>query len=275
VSKLINYTYFDPNDSLFKSKSSDRETVTGYYCSNSENCDAHKDNRCVLLNNLTNHGCPYGEKRKQYGYTKNAKKCGDLISNMKKTYPDLGWKLNSVDRICVIGEYVFLPVAFLKNYNNPFNKVEISYGNMVKKVDFTANLVVELVKYRPKALMGGVITDYEKTYIPKLASQIKRYMPELYKEVLDIYPYIEGLASQFSFKGKNAKVKTLSPGRVEIGSYLFDWDGTVLTAANGAGSVLGTWNKLTDEILTIIPKDDTVVRVVDEITVNDNTVLCE
>lgn len=275
MSKVINYTYYDPNHALFKSKSSDREHITVYSCDNSENCEAYKNNRCVMLNNLTNHGCPYGNKRRQLGYTKTAKKCGDLITATESAYPNLGWALKDIDRPCVIGDYVYLPVAFLSGYNNPFNAVEVFYKDMFKKTDFTPELVVKLIAYRPKALMGGVITDYEKKYIPKLCFQLKKYMPKLYSETLAICPEIETLASQYSFVGKYAKVKTLLPGKVEVGSYLFSWDGTVLTAVKGAGSVLGAWNKLTDEVLTITPKDDTIVKIVDDNTVGDDTEISE
>ena len=79
--KPINFTYYNPRTSLFKAGKSDRERTTVYFCNNVESCDAYKRGKCVMLNGLYSHSCPYGKIERQEGYTKAARSCGVLISN--------------------------------------------------------------------------------------------------------------------------------------------------------------------------------------------------
>lgn len=264
----INLTYYNPCNSLFKASRSDRERVTLYTCCNKDNCDAYKRNKCVMLNGLYGKHCPYGQKRTETGFTKAAMNCGKLIANYKKKYGEVEYSKKDLQFICNIGDYVFLNLNHLTNYVNSIRDKDFFVGEyMVKKSDFTPEFVVELIKYRPLALFGGVIPSYEKEDVPRFCTQLKRYMPEMYEQVKAIYPEIDKYIENIDYIGKFAKVKTLLPGNVKVSIYQCKWDGKVI---RGTCKGLGI-HDLKDAEVIIIPNDDTYVKIVNNATVTDET----
>ena len=85
--EIINVQYYDPRQpNIFvKSTRSDREFVKYYFCNNKENCDLYKNKSCVLKTGLWGGSCPYGKISQTDGFTKAARKCGDLIKKAKET----------------------------------------------------------------------------------------------------------------------------------------------------------------------------------------------
>lgn len=266
----INLTYYDPRHSLFKAGKSDRERVTLYTCNNTENCDAFKRGKCVMLNGLISHFCPYGKTHTETGYTKAARKCGILIEKRKAQYEDIKYSKDRLGFLCNIGDYVYLPLPHLRNYCNSIREVDffICYDNdIIRKEDFTPEFIVELIEYRPRALIGGEITSYQREEVPKFCAQLKRYMPELFEAVEKIYPEINDRIQYIDYRGKKAKVKTLLPGKVRLSTEVVEWDGKTLRAS---GRQISFW-ELHDEEVTIIPNDDTYVKIVSNSTVTDET----
>lgn len=265
----INFTYYDPRNSLFKAGRSDREIVTIYTCNNSENCDACKRNKCVMLNGLYSHPCPYGQMRREEGYTKAARRCGDLIRKSKEEYGDVAHSKGDLKFLCYIGDYVFLPLPHLINYSNSIRDKSFFKGNgdIIKKEDFTPEFIVELIKYRPRALMGGEITSYQREDVPIFCTQLKRYMPEMFEKVKSLYPEIEDRIMDIDYRDKWAKVITLLPGKVKLSTDILEWDGKVIRAE---GNQISFW-RLNKESVIVTPDENTYVQIVDNATVTDDT----
>lgn len=270
--KPINFTYYNPRTSLFKAGKSDRERTTVYFCNNVESCDAYKRGKCVMLNGLYSHSCPYGKIERQEGYTKAARSCGVLISKMKDKYGDVEYSKKNLGFVCYIGDYVYLNLPHLINYSNSIRDRKFFIDeDIIKKEDFTPEFVVELIKYRPEALMGGEIKSYQKDNVPKFCTQLKRYMPDMYEKVKAIYPEIEERTENINYVGKRAKLMTLLAGKVKVSTNVLDWDGKVLHAK---GNQISFW-KMNDEEVTIIPNKDTIVDIYDNATVTDDTELVD
>ena len=265
----INFTYYDPRNSLFKAGKSDRERVTVYTCNNSENCDAYKRNKCVMLNGLYSHSCPYGQIKREEGYTKAARRCGELVQKRKDEYKEVEFSKRALKFVCCIGEYVYLPLPHLINYSNSIreNSFFKGDGDIIRKEDFTPEFIVELLKYIPRALMGGKITSYQKKEVPKFCTQLKRYMPDMFEAVKNIYPEIEDRIEDIDYRDKYAKIITLLPGKVKLSTDIVEWDGSVIRAE---GSQISFWH-LTKESVVIIPDESTYVQIVDNATVTDDT----
>lgn len=138
---------------------------------------------------------------------------------------------------------------------------------MIKKEDFTPEFIVELIKYRPCALMGGEISSYQKKYVPKFCDQLKRFMPDMYRKVCEIYPEIEQIVENIDYIGKRAKLITLLPGEVKLSTDILEWDGELLHCK---GKQISFW-KLDDEEVTIIPNKNTMVTIYDNSTVTEET----
>jgi len=265
----INLTYYDPRNSLFKAGKSDRERVTLYICNNAENCDAYKRNKCVMLNGLHSHSCPYGQTKREEGYTKAARRCGDLIRKKKDEYGNVEFSKGALKFVCYIGDYVYLPLPHLINYSNSIREKDFfkGDGDIIKKEDFTPEFIVELLEFRPRALMGGVITSYQKKEIPKFCTQLKRYMPDVFEKVKEVYPEIENRIGDIDYRDKYAKIITLLPGKVKLSTDIVEWDGTVIKAE---GSQISFWC-LSKEPVVITPNENTYVQIVDNATVTDDT----
>lgn len=264
----INFTYYDPRNSLFKSGRSDREETTVYMCNNSENCDAFKRGKCIMLNGFY-HSCPYGRTYKDKGYTKAAKNCGVLIRKNKEKYGNVAYSKGDLRFICKIGDYIYIPLPHLSNYVNPIKDKEFFVGNydMIRVSDFTPEFIIELLKFKPQALFGGEITSYQREHIPKFCSQLKRYMPDMFEKVKMVYPEIESKIQSIDYRGKYAKVKTLLPGKIKLSTDIVEWDGTVIKAE---GNQISFW-RLNKVPVTIMPNEDTYVEIVDNNTVTEET----
>lgn len=265
----INLTYYNPCNSLFKAGKSDRERVTLYTCNNTENCEAFKRGKCVMLNGLYSHSCPYGRIHQETGYTKAARKCGDLIQKKREQYGDVEYSKKNLKFLCSIGDYVYLPLSHLRNYSNSIREADFfkGDGDIVCKNDFTPEFIVELIQYKPRALFGGEITSYQKEDVPKFCTQLKRYMPTLFEQVKEIYPEIEQRIEDIDYRGKYAKVKTLLPGIVGLSTKKLQWDGKVIRTE---GRQITFWD-LGDEEVVITPNDDTCVEILDNSTVTEET----
>lgn len=270
--KPINLTYYNPlGPTLFKANRSDRERVNLYSCCNSENCDAYKNGKCVMLRGLwPNHACPYGKKQTQTGYTKAARKCSQLVKEYKDKYGDVAYALSTLNHVCRIGDYIYLNLPYLVNYRNPIREKDFFIDeDVIRAEDFTPEFIVELIKYRPRALFdSATIKDYAIKHVPAFCLQLYKYFPDLYEEVKILHPEIEDIVKNFDYKGKKAKVKTLLPGKVKLSNYLMEWDGENIVTK---GSIAFAF-ALKDEDVIIKPNEDTYVEIVDNETVTENTV---
>lgn len=272
----INLTYYNPNNSIFKAGKSDHERYSLYTCCNTENCNAYKNGKCIMLNGLWGQRCPYGRKQSEEGYTKASRKCGDLIRKVREEYGNVAYALKQLEYPCYIGDYVYLSLPFLSNYANSIREKDFFYSDgLIRKEDFTSDLIVELLKYKPRALMGGVISEYQTKYVPTFVRQLRQRLPEKYAEVQKIYSEIDdiGTLKNMNFVGKRALVKTLLPCNVGLCGHVHvaEWDGTVIKTN---GRALG-WRLNGDEVVTITPNDKTYVEVMDNNSVTEETIFEE
>ncbi len=266
----INFSYYNPKNDIFKAGKSDRETVYIYTCNNSNNCEACKNNKCVMLNGFF-HSCPYGKMKKEEGYTKVARKCGELIQKRKNEYGDVAYSKKELKYLCYIGDYVYLPLPHLINYSNSIRDKDFfkGDGDIIKKEDFTPEFIVELLKYKPRTLFNEEITSYQKNNVPMFCIQLKRYMPDMFKKVKKLYPDIDSIIQNINYCGKRAKVKTLLPGKIKLNNDILEWDGTIIKAK---GHQISFWG-LNNENIAITPTENTYVTIIDNNTVTEDTEL--
>lgn len=279
----INFICYNPKTSIIKSGSNDKEHYDVYLCNHSKTCVAHENNMCALLCGLYGGFCPYGKINTKEGFTKRSSKCGELINAGKVIYEDVYYKLKELSFTCPICDYVFIKLPYLDNFVNSFfdkpktptdKDSDVYFSGtsytIIKKDIFTVDLVVKLINYSPRALMGGIIKDYRNKHIPKFCKDIKLYFPEIYYNIKKNHPEIDidSLISEIKYVGKNAYVKTLLPGKVKICSTEYLWDGDVLITQEHP--IIGLYEC---ESVQIVPNDKTVVTILDEDTVTEQTIL--
>lgn len=220
--KLINVRVFEP---AFKNVKARLECT---YCKNTENCSLYKHNKCVHdWRYLTNIKCPYGKYSQTEGYTKKARSYSIWIKNKKDIHKDL---LNAVEfytkKLAVIGEYIYLPYPYLKNYVNSLEGTVNEH--FIKEVEFTNEKILKIINFRPQALMGGEIKSFQTEEVPKFIQHLKEEMPDRYKNLKEEYPDKFETIDEVSrnYIGRTAYLKTLKKGSVVIDihkdKFLFD-----------------------------------------------------
>jgi hypothetical protein len=263
----INFTYYDPSNSLFKGSGNDHSRYTVYFCNNKENCQAFARGKCVMLCGLWGESCPYGRKNCVNGPTKRARSLYSFLSSAKKQYEKVSYKLKDLKFTARIGDKVYISLPYLKNYVNPIAVIEGEH--FINEDVFTVDFIIALADFRPRTLFGNdVIRSYQAEEVPKFITQIKKYFPELYQRVMTKHPDLEQMVENVNYVDKFAKVKTLLSGKVRLSTDCLEWDGSVLTAK---GKSVSFWG-LSDERVVVYPNDETYVKVADNDTVTDDTV---
>lgn len=273
----INFTYYNPATSLFKTGRNDRERVTVYKCNNCENCNAYKNNKCILMNFIYGIRCPYGYIHSEEGLTKSAKNCGKLIRKYEKEYGDIKYKISSADSVYSIGDYIFVPLPHVTGAASCFDK-SLFYstdtsGFLIERSKFTIDFIVSLFLYRPITWFGNsIIKSYESESLPKFAFQLYKNMKEMYNSVLEVFPQIEEYTKKYSFVGKKAKVTTLLPSDVNLCSNIWKWDGKVMSINLKNILMLSSDSKISDEVVYFEPGSEVVVGITNNDSVTDSTV---
>jgi hypothetical protein len=211
--KLINVYVFHP---AFKDV---KERCEYTYCSNTENCELYKQKKCVndfkFLNCIK---CPYSKFSQEEGYTQKAKSFHGWMRDRKEKYKEV---LNAIqftsDKIAKIDEYIYLPYPHLNNYVNSING--IIGEHFIKVKDFTNKKILEIINFKPQALMGGEIKSFQKEEVPKFIQHLKEELPEIYDTFIKEY---SDEAKKFAevinnYVGRKAYIKTL-----KVGTYIYD-----------------------------------------------------
>lgn len=289
-SSVINVTYYDVQNSIFKPSRTDRERVSLYRCECPEKCDAYKNKMCKMLGGLFGESCPHGNKQTITGYTRNSSQCGKLIKEYKDRYKDQCYALSQIKHTCKCTDFIYLTLPWLDQDDLPRRSIDyngnprkdydyektigieihdkVKHKNCVKIENFTPEFIKRLIDFRPQAYFGGTLTRYYDEYLPQFCYDIKKYFPNLYEQTKLIQPEIEDLANKISFIGKRAKVCTLNPGKVKVEIYPMNWDGEKLT---GVANKFSFISDLKDAQVVIYPTKYSIVEIIDNDTVKDDT----
>lgn len=286
--KPIHASIWSPLDkSLFKHSSKDPATCTVYYCEKAENCELLKKEQCIHASFLGPR-CPHGYVSNETGPTKYSRSCSDWVKKKREDFKDVIGKVrNSPSRKMVeVGDWIYLPYSHLDmNKKLPIishSHLFISGSPFIKKSDFTLEVIKQIIDFRPYALMGGQITNYQKVEIPKFLLHLSEIYPSLYKQVLAANPeYVERYTLTVkNYVGRKALLKTTNPFNIEIGKHKFQWNGETLV------SILfdPQWIDVVDENnckainkidVRIVPSDKATIKVISNEQVNPNTVFVE
>lgn len=187
--RLISWSYWD-GTSLFSRKNS-AEEITEYYILDE---DGEKE---IEDGTLTDAGGPFRSVNRTHfkkvvrtGYTRNSKKHKDIYFAMQDKYPELENKLKFFEGILKdCGSYVYIGLPWLSGWQGSdfyYEHKDVFLDGStchIKKEYWTAELINELTRYKPRNFGGGVITDYQEKYIPLFLLELKVKFPELYEKV--------------------------------------------------------------------------------------------
>lgn len=271
---------WNPENALFKQKKSEKAYGYVYSCECPEKCELYAKGNCVQLENC----CTHGSKSTIVGYSRKASKFSSWIYEFKDKHKDAcnaGSRLKQPEKMEYFMDLVYIPISYLGlNENVDFVDGKGYFANsypIVKRSDFNEEFISkQIIRFRPKALMGGVIWDYQEKEVPKFLRWLKRLDPALFDKVKALNPDHSAF-TKLSDVGKKAVLQTLNPN---IGTFIsikgepWTWDGEYLYSSNAYfySSILET--KEIQEC-RLKPTDGAIVKVTDDNQVNDNTIFID
>lgn len=210
-------------------KANERGIIRFLYCTLNGDCPFLTRNQCIHQGFGQ---CIYGKWNSEKSPTRRSKAYFQWQKNAKNTcsqpLPHYADK-----HIAVIGDYLYLPYAHMdlcEQVKFKRHSVLVFGGGIpfVHKDEFGAEQIVLLSLFRPHALMGGEITNYQKHEIPIFLFHLKHMFSELYREAAALEPTI--LSKTFDpVSLKTLKVKLSEIESIEdctiAGNSIASWDG--------------------------------------------------
>lgn len=208
--KPIKAWVFDPANSIFKEKVSEKAKGCIIYCKCPEKCELYAKDQCIAQSSY----CPYSRREVKIGLTRRAKGYFAWISQFKEKYKNvINKKMTLPEKMQYFIDLVYIPMAYI-GLNKHINFVcgggyFSSDIPIIKRSDFNAELIKEeILKFRPEAMMGGYITGYQEREIPKFLKWLRDIDKGLFEEVKGIIP---DYFTSMSNVGRKAILQTLNP----------------------------------------------------------------
>lgn len=255
-------------------KSNERERMLAYICEYEGQCPMYEKGKCVCQNLFFGEiKCPHARKVQANGLTKRANGFGKAASRWKEMYKT-EIQIENV-MLCECGDYIYLPYPHLDVYGSkPIE--DIANKHFLHKTLFTVENIRKIMKWHPRFLMGGIITDFQEKEVPKFIRQLRDVFPDLYAEYLNTYPDDKAKfeAICVDYVGRKAYLNTLNDGTVYIDCHRNKWvKSKGFLVCDNYSTWLAIGNKprkcmqqiMGDEIVTVSKNED----------VSENTVFVE
>jgi hypothetical protein len=281
--QIIASRVFDPRQpGLFcKPKKSEPAEHATIAC-RCEDCPLRKAGHCVLMHVLGGR-CPYGTYRKEAGPTARSGKLSSWLQERRGRHPGVGWKLSSPpEKMAFVGDYVYLPYGHMTMCKEvPFlahSAFIVSGVEFIKREDWTLENVLKLIDFRPQAMFGGEITDYQKKYVPKFVAHLREVDPAMWRQAVAVRPAFDVAPN---YVGRTARLSTLAhPITLQPKSdeypVAWEWDGKVLrsTSRHAYGE---TWGGIRPKSVAVevVPEESAAVVVADNAWVTPETVFVD
>ena len=274
MKKEIDAWVWNPANSLFKEKKSEKAIGHIIYCECPEKCELYAKGYCLAYDG----SCPHGSRGRAIGYSRMANKFHSWISEFEQAHKDVyRAKLTAPKKLEYFMDFVYIPISYL-NLNEKI--AFISGGGMfntakpvIPRWMFTKEFITEkIIKFKPVALFGGEIKDYQEKEVPKFLMWLKQLDPALYEQVKEMNPDYNGFTVMTNV-GRKAVLQTLNPNIgtfTDIHGGIWTWDGEYLYSNNSHVSFVLIERKEIQEC-RLKPKGNVIVKVCDDAQVNDKT----
>lgn len=270
---------WNPAKSLFRQDANARAKCTTIFCE-LETCPLREAGACMWVD-LCCTRCPYGQITTETGFTRRARKFSRWIQDRKDEYPDVPHLTYPKMRMAVVGEYVYLPYAHMAMCEAvPFGEhagFMCSGTRLLPMPEWTVENVLRLIDFRPRAMMGGEITSYQKEAAPLFLLHLREEDAVMWQQVTAARPELDVAPNHV---GRKALLKTLiSPIDWTVvyrsGQYPveWNWDGQYVTTQS-PNAYNNIWGEVKAESVEVrlVPSDDAEVEVLHNEWVNDETV---
>lgn len=252
-------------------------------CNKHNECSFFKNGQCLAVRAAFSPSCKFGSERTVRGYTSRAQKYRKFKSEWQghEQYNKLSYPPT---KLGVIGDQVVFPYPYtrLEETETGFKVKDPSFGNSISYVNiekFTTDLIYKICAFRPQAMMGGEISDYQKKTVPLFLAHLEEVLPEKYAKFIKAYPKF---ANKIDHVGRKAILKTIKPTVIykksrqypELNSTWY-WDGETLIYKSGFVSSFSVIKNYEIEEIKLKPSDTTVVEITSNDQVDENTVFVD
>ena len=243
-----------------------------------EHCSFREKGMCLKVTSVLSHFCEYGKKYIFEGYTPQAMACHEWLHVFRsdETYGKLSYVPSDI-RFGVIGEYYFINTTFVgvtwkENGEYAFETTTGPKSHVfIKKEDINVDFLEDLLSYKPYALMGGVIREYQESIVPMILRQMRALAPELFSLLTETYPHFADIVP--NFVGKTVYVKTLKPDidiRIQnSGTFHLSADRKTLTCTDYHSSFLPFGAKTSQLVIPVT--DEMTYKVQSNSEITDDT----
>lgn len=216
-------------------------------------------------------------KERINGYSPRAMSYGKIRRNYQKQYPELEdkYKIIPLTDGTDFNDFVYTVLPYLENnqvIQDKMNEIDsVNKFKFIKKeLFFDKEFVTAFLTFKPTDCFGKEIKVWQDKHLPNFLKNLKLRSKEIYKELLN-YDKVKELDGFLSSKNEKATVKTLNKGFVKIDEIMFKEDECTAYWTGEVIEVTFNNNKSYNKI-TIEPTDEMLVIIIDENTVNENTV---
>jgi hypothetical protein len=226
-------------------KKSDTISLMTLYCECPTECPILKEGKCIHIGFLSR--CVYGRFDSSKSPSPRAKGFYTWKDEQKKLIETLPRcpSFSVGNFIEEIGDYVYLNYSHITmNEGVPFLAKSYLFDSgmpFLLKKDFTLENIIKMIKFRPQALFGGEITEYQQKTVPLFLQHLQLKYPELFGqipiELLEKYKVLPNITYSQPIK---VPIKYISAGIVEgysikYVSKVLSWDGKRLHVVGSDG----------------------------------------
>lgn len=216
-------------------------------------------------------------KERINGYSPRAMSYGKIRRNYQKQYPELEdkYKIIPLTDGTDFNGFVYTVLPYLEDNQVIQDKMKVidsvnKFKFIKKELFFDEEFVTAFLNFKPVDCFGKEIKVWQDKHFPNFLKNLKLRSKEIYKELLN-YDKVKELDGFLSSKNEKAKVKTLNKGFIKIDEIMFKEDECTAYWTGEVIEVTFNNNKSYNKI-TIEPTDEMLVIIIDENTVNENTV---
>lgn len=196
------------------------------YCDIYNECSFYKEGKCLRCRSFLAPTCKFGHNRTIKGYTSRAAKYYEFKS--KYTSDNVYAKLHYPTKlVAVIGDFIYMNLKFTlvrkkredeertfsRAYRcvNGYEITEVGFCSgdcFIPLQDLTNELLFGIFSYKPQAMMGGEITDYQKKIVPDILQDLRKIHPKIYSDFVKEHPEYDFSPN---YIGKKAYIYSLKP----------------------------------------------------------------
>lgn len=288
MSKLVFLSIIDPRNSFFKQPKSARAECYTVHCGlpPDERCDLMGAGQCINATVMPSSRCPYAAPYGEVGPTRRSGDYRRWIEERKDRYtsqlPDRVNFAAAQRVLSFVGQWVWLPYGHIEmNGGVPFlrhSSFLVDGSKFLRRSDWNLENVLKIVRFRPQAMMGGEIRQYQGESVPKFLAHLRERDPEMWRLLVEVMPELD---KPPNYVGRKAILRTLRPGISwstghEKYPVAWEWDGTVVRT-RAVHAYCEVWGKVAAESITmeVKPKADSAIVVQHNDWVTNETVLID